>query len=40
MCAKFHGSMINSLGENPFGGGLKNCDDWIFFKFSSKFLGV
>ena len=20
MCAKFHGSMINSLGENPFGG--------------------
>ena len=22
MCAKFHGSMINSLGENPFGGGF------------------
>ena len=20
MCAKFHGSMNNSLGENPFGG--------------------
>ena len=22
MCAKFHGSMINSLGENPFGVGV------------------
>ena len=39
-CAKFRGSRVNSLGENPFGGGLKNCDDWIFFKFSSKFLRV
>ena len=22
MCAKFRGSMVNSLGENPFGGGF------------------
>ena len=41
MCAKFHGSMINSLGENPFGGGgLQKIDDRLFFKFSSKFFGV
>ena len=24
MCAKIHGSMISSLGENPFGGGFRD----------------
>ena len=31
MCAKFHGSMINSLGENPFGG-FKDLSHLIFLQ--------
>ena len=43
MCAKFQVSMAKSWRENSDwgGGGVRQfCDDWIFFKFSSKFLGV
>ena len=44
MCAKFRGSIINSLVENSFGGRgcgvLQKIDDRLFFKFSSKFFGV
>ena len=41
MCAKFHGSRVNSFLENPFdGGGLMKIDDRLFFKISSKFPRV